>query len=186
MKRMKEIKFNESNLREDEIDKKVRKVRAMVMNKNGQGLLVKYAGIYMLPGGKIDGNETELEALKREIAEESGIEIKPEEAVPFLRIDSYDKDYFDRVEQKDINRLTQTTFYEVHTDSEIDVTKKHLTESEKAKNHDIKYTNLAVMEYLVETNQSDNNKKAAFDREILTALREFSIFKQNDKEEIER
>ena len=61
-----------------------------------------------------------------------------------------------------------------------------MTESEKAKNHDIKYTNLAVMEYLVETNQSDNNKKAAFDREILTALREFSIFKQNDKGEIER
>lgn len=33
-------------------------------------------GIYEFPGGKVEDNETELEALKREIKEECGIEIE--------------------------------------------------------------------------------------------------------------
>ena len=46
------------------------KVRAVILNNDGRALLVKYAGLYMLPGGKIDENETEKEALRREILEE--------------------------------------------------------------------------------------------------------------------
>ena len=33
-------------------------------------------GIYEFPGGKVEDNETEIEALKREIKEECGIEIE--------------------------------------------------------------------------------------------------------------
>ena len=51
------------------------KVRAVILNNDGRALLVKYAGLYMLPGGKIDENETEKEALRREILEETGIDI---------------------------------------------------------------------------------------------------------------
>ena len=48
----------------------VNKVRAIVLNKNGRALIVKYAGLYMLPGGRVDNGEQPLEALKREILEE--------------------------------------------------------------------------------------------------------------------
>ena len=48
----------------------VNKVRAIVLNKNGRALIVKYAGLYMLPGGRVDNGEQPLEAFKREILEE--------------------------------------------------------------------------------------------------------------------
>lgn len=51
---------------------------AMVFNHNGEVLIEKRKdnGKYCFPGGSIDLNETVLEGLKREIREETGIEIK--------------------------------------------------------------------------------------------------------------
>ena len=174
---MKQIDYNETKLTDTEIDKVVRKVRAIVINnKTKQMLLVHYAGLYMLPGGLIDNGEFEVEALRRELLEEAGIEIEAQQAVPYLLINSYDRNYFDR-KSGNINRLTQTTFFVVSTDQDIDETKKNLTESEKEKNHTIKYTNLSVAKYLIETNSTDNPKRKQFDREILTALNEYAQMK---------
>ena len=100
-------------LTDKEIDKVVRKVRALVINnKTKEILLVHYAGLYMLPGGSIDNGETEIEALRREVLEESGIEIEDQQAVSYLLINSYDRNYFDR-KSGNVNRLTQTIFFEV-------------------------------------------------------------------------
>lgn len=175
---MKQIDFNETNLTDKEIDKVVRKVRALVINnKTKEILLVHYAGLYMLPGGSIDNGETEIEALRREVLEESGIEIEDQQAVSYLLINSYDRNYFDR-KSGNVNRLTQTIFFEVSTDQDINETRKRLTESEKEKNHTIKYTNLSVVRYLVETNPTGNPNRKQFDREILTALNEYTRMKQ--------
>ena len=95
---MEKITFNyKENI---EYQKVKDKVRAVTLNKDGRALLVKYAGLYMLPGGKIDENETEKEALRREILEESGIDIfldtDIENAEPFLEIKTYNQNYYDR------------------------------------------------------------------------------------------
>ena len=183
---MKQTDYNETKLTDTEIDKVVRKVRAIVINnKTKQMLLVHYAGLYMLPGGLIDNGEFEVEALRRELLEEAGIEIEAQQAVPYLLINSYDRNYFDR-KSGNINRLTQTTFFVVSTDQDIDETKKNLTESEKEKNHTIKYMNLSVARYLIETNSTDNPKKKHFDREILTALSEYAQMKERDKKDIDK
>ena len=73
---MKQITFNEDGLTRDEIDRELKKVRAIILNSEGKALLVKYTGLYMFPGGSIDEGESEKQALKREILEESGIEIQ--------------------------------------------------------------------------------------------------------------
>ena len=183
---MKQTDYNETKLTDTEIDKVVRKVRAIVINnKTKQMLLVHYAGLYMLPGGLIDNGEFEVEALRRELLEEAGIEIEAQQAVPYLLINSYDRNYFDR-KSGNINRLTQTTFFVVSTEQDIDETKKKLTESEKEKNHTIKYMNLSVARYLIETNSTDNPKKKHFDREILTALSEYAQMKERDKKDIDK
>ena len=178
---MKNIEFNKTNLTEEEIEKEVKKVRAIVLNEKGQGLLVKYAGIYMLPGGKVEEREKPKESIAREILEETGIEIDSSEAVEFLRIKSYDRNYYDRVERRNLNRLTDTIFYEIHTKSQINEDKKSLTESEKEKNHQVQFINLSRIAYLVETNQTNNPKRKYFDRELLTALREFAEFKRQQE-----
>lgn len=175
---MKKVEFNEEDLGFEEINKVVNKVRAFVVNKKtGKVLLVHYAELYMLPGGSIDKEEDVLAALEREIVEESGIVIREEDAVPFLEIDSYDKNYFDR-KNGFINRLTKTIFFEVITDQDIDADKKKLTESEKEAGHSIFYVQLGEMNDLIQNNQTTNPKRKQFDREILVALSEYLEFKK--------
>ena len=182
---MKKIEFNQENVSKDEVDKIVRKVRGVVINEKGQCLCSNYAQIYMLIGGKIEAGETEKETLKRELEEESGILLTEDElnmATPFLKIRSFDKNYFDRVEQRKLTRLTETTFYEVHTKSDINIENMHLTASEKEKEYKCAFMNLSVIPYLVQTNISNNPKKPQFDREILTTLREYASYKSKEKE----
>lgn len=169
---MKQIEFNEDKLMMSDIDKVTNKVRGIVLNTdNNQILLVNYAGLFMLPGGKVDEGETDYEALKREIIEESGIEID-EEVYPFLQINSYDKNYYAR-KSGVINRLTRTLFYIIETTKEIDDSKKVLTESEKKKKHTISYVDLNSVENLVKINETNNSKRKQFDREILTVINEY-------------
>ena len=164
----------------------VNKVRAIILNQNGRALLVKYAGLYMLPGGKIDNEEQPLEALKREILEEAGIEIDVNEVKEFLQIDSYNEKYYSRKYKELISRVTHTKIYFVETDQDINEQKKKLTPSEVEKNHKIRFENLSVIPCLVQTNQSDNIKKVEFDREILTALKEFCIYRNTENKSKER
>ena len=161
-------------------EKNVNKVRAVVINKLGRCLIVKYAGLYMLPGGKIDEGETDIDALKREIQEESGIEINIEDIEPYLELVTYDKNYYDRKEKRDINRMTNTKFYIIYTNEEINDNNKQLTESEKEQKQEIEFMNLPIIPYLVKTNKSDNKKRFNFDREILIALEEFKKVKENE------
>ncbi len=183
---MKQIKFNKTNLTDEEIDRRVNKVRAFIVNEKGQLLVCRYAGIYLLPGGSIDEGESKEEALKREISEEAAINIDTENAVPFLQIQSYDRNYYDRKLKRDINRLTDTTFYTVKTNQDIDISNQRLTESEKEKDFEIFFTSMPRLKHLLETNQTTNNKKANFDRELLTALDAYTDFlrgKQNVMDE---
>lgn len=167
------IMFNEDGLKDNEIDKLVRKVRAFVVNEETrQVLLVHYAGLYMLPGGSIEEGESEQEALEREIVEESGIVVSEDQTMPFLMMSSYDKNYFDRKDGV-INRLTQTIFFKVVTNQGINEEKKKLSESEVEKKQTIEFVDIDTMRELIETNPSDNPKRKQFDREILMALDEF-------------
>lgn len=167
------IEFNEDNLSLNEVDKTTNKVRGIVINTNtNQILLVNYAELFMLPGGKVDEGETNEEALRREILEESGIDIEKEKINPFLEIHSYDKNYYDR-KNGVINRLTKTIIYIIETDKEIDISQKTLTQSEKEMNHRIRYVDINRVEELVKENKSINEKRKQFDREILLVLDEY-------------
>lgn len=55
-------------------------VGALVFNKKGECLLVlthKWGGTYGIPGGKIEKGEKAVDALVREMREETGLKIKP-------------------------------------------------------------------------------------------------------------
>ncbi len=179
---MKIIEFNQKHITKEEIDKSVRKARGIILNKKGKALLVKYKGIYMLPGGSIE-EENEKEALQRELLEEAGIESVKLEDAPFLKLESYDRNYYDRKLQKDITRLTETYFYFGETQEEVNKEKQNLTESEEKGDFSISFENLSVIEYLVEHNETDNPKKGNFDREILTVLREFKKYREEQERE---
>lgn len=177
---MKVIKFNKENVTKEEIDKVVQKSRGIIINQEGKALIVKYAGLYMFPGGKIE-EENPINALKREVLEESGMEQINFEEDPFLKIESYDKDYYDRVIGKNITRLTETYFYYGTTKQTINIDKQILTQSEKEKDFSISFQNLSVIQYLAENNQTENKKKENFNRELFTAMREFANYQKEKK-----
>lgn len=182
---MKVIQFNKDNIAKEEIDKIVRKSRGIVLNEEGKALVAKYTGLYMLPGGKIEEKEA-TQALKREVLEEAGIEKVEFEKEPFLKIESYDKNYYDRESKQNISRLTQTFFYFGKTKEQINPDKQSLTESEKKGNFSISFENLTVIQYLVENNKTDNKKKENFDREILTVLKEFANYRKEKEQDLGR
>jgi len=70
----------------------LRVVAAALWNRAGELLIAQrpegkaQAGRWEFPGGKIDGTESELDALRRELREELGIEV--ETARPLMRLDA--------------------------------------------------------------------------------------------------
>lgn len=182
---MKIIRYNEDHLLEEEIERKVEKARGIILNEHGKALLVKYAGILMLPGGKIEEEDT-AEALKREILEESGIEKISFNEEPFLRIDSYNRNYYDRKLEKHINRLTVTYFYFGETKEKINEEKQTLSQNEKSGNFSISFENLSIIRYLTENNRADDIKKKNYNREMLTALNEFANYRSRENSKNER
>lgn len=183
---MKKVIYNDNNLTDDEIERSAKKVRGVVLNNKGQILVAKYAGMYILIGGSIDEGEDEITALRREIKEESGIvDLYFEDEQPFLEIESYDKNYYDRKFKRPINRKTNTKFYFVSTDKEIDLSKSELTEHEKSQDFKASFINPSVIEYMVSQNNTENEKNGFFTRELLTVLREFTKYR-TEKNEIQK
>lgn len=72
---MKEIIYNENNLKDSDINKVVKRAKALIINSNDEILLGYGDRNYQLPGGHLEDNETYDECLFREIKEETGINI---------------------------------------------------------------------------------------------------------------
>lgn len=174
---MKVIKFNKENVKEEEIERKESKSRGIILNEQGKALIVKYAGLYMLPGGRIE-KESPGDAIKRELLEEAGISEIEFEYEPFLKLESYDRNYYTRKYNRNITRLTETYFYFGKTKEDVDVHKQKLTQDEKEKEFLIFFENLSTIRYLAETNCSENEKVAIFNRELFTALHEFANYQR--------
>lgn len=183
---MKKVVFNNANLGKNDINKEVRKVRALIFNKEGQVMVSEFSdGAHILPGGKIDKGETIEEALKREIREETGILISENEiGEPFLGIVAYDANYPDSKTGREINKLTKTVFYEIHTGQNIDTTNQNLSEREIKSGLGHKYMNLTRLRYFIETDVKGNYKRNLFNREILKVLDEYAEYKQQEQNKI--
>ena len=57
---MKEIVFNKSNLTDEEIDIEKEKCRALIVDSNDNIIVCEYDGVYLLPGGSKEGNESNI------------------------------------------------------------------------------------------------------------------------------
>ena len=139
----------------------------------------------MFPGGRVE-HEGRREALNRELREESGIEQVEFEDEPFLKVESYDRNYYTRELGKKVTRLTETYFYIGKTKEDINIEKQNLTKDERKEDFVISFQNLSVIKYLAETNQTDNGKVINFNRELFTAMHEFAKYQRVKEQEIGR
>lgn len=67
--------INKDNLKKEEINSRVHKVRAIIQDDNGKIYVTNMDSSYNLPGGRVEAKEEVKKALIRELAEELGIQI---------------------------------------------------------------------------------------------------------------
>lgn len=132
------IDYNPSNLNKKDISEKEEKVRLLIKNDKDDILVANYGGAYLLPGGKIDDNESIMEALVREIKEEVGIGINESLIKPIAIFKYYQKDYPKRNGKK-LNRLITTHYYEANINIDLNKYKRCLTKKEIADNFKLEW-----------------------------------------------
>ena len=106
---MKEIILNKAKLKEDEITEVLEKSRIVLRNDDNEIVFTRFGRVYFLPGGKIEAGESPVDTIKREVMEETNINILLDDIEPFCVVKNYLRDY----ELKDgsiVNRLV-TTYY---------------------------------------------------------------------------
>ena len=148
--------YNEDNLKEDEIDSVVTRVKVYLINSKHKILAVHSNGGIQLPGGHVESCEDYLNAVIREIREETGIELSSsDKCVPFFEINHYIKNY----RNQGINRIAKMVYYYVFTDKPYTKGKTHLTKHEIESNFEIVAMTLKNFERELKDVEKNNSQE---------------------------
>lgn len=177
---MRQVILNKDNLREEEIKLKKRKVRALIIDDNHMVTLCKYGDVYLLPGGQIEENELESEALLRELNEELEINFLKNEIHPLLRTITMARDYPMHKNEQLTNQCCQTDYYWIQSNKKLDMHKRCLTPSEVKNNFQIMSIPLDRVLELVENQEYSSKRNTYFFKELLEVLKEYAKIK-NEK-----
>ena len=109
---MKQLITNKYNLTDSDMTEVVKRVKVLLVNSNNDVLLGYSHNNYQFPGGHVEENETLVQAVNREVLEETGIELNITNIEPFACAIGYYKDW--PAEGK--NRKIEIYYYEVKTD----------------------------------------------------------------------
>lgn len=164
---MKEFVINDDDLKEEDIEMKVIRVKALILNSKGSILLAFNNNTYQFPGGHVDEGEEIDDCMKREIKEEVGIDVEVDD--PFLSIETYDNDYFG-TGKKVLNTIY---YYRVFTDLEPDFSKTRLDELEKKTDFDLFYVDFSKLEEFIISKIDSNEIDPKIAREMLHVVKEY-------------
>ena len=175
---MKTIIINGENINEKFTKKKL-KSRAVLVNSSNEILVANYGGVLLLPGGSIDGKETPDETIHRELREEIGVDMKPEQLKPFLKVRYFQPNYPER-NGNTINRLAITYYYLGHINSISN--ERDLTENEKKDGFTVDFYSINQVQGMLNSKKGDNPRRLYFDRELQAVIdyyKEKLQFKEN-------
>lgn len=162
--------INENNLNIEDINEFSSKVRCILLSENNEVLVCNYGGTYLLPGGKIDGNESQIDALIRELHEETGIIYDNDELSFLFELNYYQKNYPKRDSSIVLNRLV-TTYYYFAKYKEANLEKQILSDKEVKSNFRLELINFDNLESVILNNQNSNPRNIYFQKELLTIIK---------------
>ena len=167
---MKQLITNKYNLTDSDMTEVVKRVKVLLVNSNNDVLLGYSYNNYQFPGGHVEENETLVQAVNREILEETGIELNITNIEPFACAIGYYKDW--PAEGK--NRKIEIYYYEVKTDEKPNLENTKYTENEKNGNFELRYIPLSDVENVLKTNAEEYGDEKGIAREMIDL---FGIYK---------
>ena len=166
---MKEIIYNYDYLKDEDITETVIRMKALIIN-NKNIILGNENNIYQFPGGNLEDSETFEECLKREVLEETGIEIDNNEIKrPFMKVTYLNKDW----PEIGKNRKTEIYYYLIETIKNPDMSKVNYTEHEKQGNFKIESIPLNESIKIIEVNIPKNEKNKVIAPDMIMAISEY-------------
>ena len=162
--------FNEDNLKDEEIDETVIRVKAFIMNNINEVLVASSNGGVQLIGGHVEEGEEQVNALKREIMEEAGIDVSNNEiSEPFFEVRHYIKNYFNTSK----NTVAKIIYYVIKTNKTPDLEHIKLTNQEKDYGFNINFIPINNFEeYVNECLNSEKEVNRLIAKEMLSAFDE--------------
>ena len=166
---MKEIIYNYDNLKDDDITELVTRIKVLLL-KNGKLLIGNENGVFQFIGGHLEEGENFKDCLKREVLEETGIELEENEIIKaFMKTTYLNKDW----PEKGKNRKCEIYYYVVNTDKNIDLNKTKYTENEKQQNFKIEELPLNDSIKIIEDNIPNNEMNKVISPEMIVAINEY-------------
>ena len=167
---MKQLITNNYNLTDSDMTEVVKRVKVLLVNSNNDVLLGYSYNNYQFPGGHVEENETLVQAVNREVLEETGIELNITNIEPFACAIGYYKDW--PAEGK--NRKIEIYYYEVKTDEKPNLENTEYTENEKNGNFELRYIPLSDVENVLKTNAEEYGDENGIAREMIDL---FGVYK---------
>lgn len=163
------LKYNDDDLKDNEIDEVVTRVKAFIVSSKNNMLIGKDENGYQLLGGNVAPNEDITQALAKHIYNETGIVLDSKDSIePFYEVRQYNKDY----KGSGINRLSDLIYFLVKTDKLPNYKKLKLSERELAEKTPIEVVRRIMFHKLlneyIATEENILNKTKA--KEIMMAF----------------
>ena len=175
---MKEILYNYDNLKLEDIDEVVTRTKGLIINNNNEITLGYSHKTYQFPGGHLEDGESLEECLLREIAEETGIELKDAKLKPFEKITYYNKNYHGSGK----NRNNDIYYYIINTDAKFDMNNSKLDEWEKDGDFTVKTFKIENVEQVLTDSIPDNPINKVIVEEMLDIFKEYKKIMSMDKD----
>ena len=165
---MKRILINDDNLKIDDLDFEVIRVKGLIINSDGDILIAHNNGTYQFPGGHKEDDETLDDSLEREIKEETGIDV--ESQGPFMLITTYDSNYFNQ-NKKVCNKIY---YYVINTNETPNFEETHYDELECQTEFNLFYISLNDLQEFLNKSIDEGSLDINIGREMLLVLEEYN------------
>lgn len=166
---MKQIFINEDNLREEDLEATVIRVKAMLINSSKEILLAHNNGTYQFPGGHKEDDEEMDTTLIREVKEETGIDVELDNG-PFVQIVTYDSNYFGTGRKM----CSKIYYYVIHTDEVPNYEETNYDELECQTEFNLMYTDVRELSQFLDEAVNEGTMDPNICREMKLVAEEYN------------